>query len=138
MRWEDVNFEDRVWTKPSHHTKQRKIHRVPLSSAALEILESLDGERPFCCDLTHEWAKIRKAAGLEDVRMHDLRHQHASLLAASGKSLPEIGALLGHVLPSTTARYTHFFDAPLREGVEGVAEKWAAAGKNEVESCQIR
>ena len=41
MRWEDINFEDRVWTKPSHHTKQRKIHRVPLSNAALEILEEI-------------------------------------------------------------------------------------------------
>ena len=64
--------------------------------------------------------------------MHDLRHSYASILVSAGLSLPVIGALLGHAKPSTTARYAHLFDAPLREATERVgviveaAEKLAA------------
>jgi site-specific recombinase XerD len=49
------------------------------------------------------------------VKLHDLRHSHASLLIAQGISLPIIGAMLGHSEPKTTARYAHLADAPLRE-----------------------
>ena len=54
------------------------------------------------------------------VRIHDLRHTYASLLASSGLSLPIIGALLGHSQPATTARYAHLLDSPLREATERV------------------
>jgi integrase len=53
-------------------------------------------------------------AGLTNVRLHDLRHTFASILASSGRSLPIIGALLGHTQPATTARYAHLADDPLR------------------------
>ena len=61
--------------------------------------------------------------------MHDLRHSYASFLASAGLSLPVIGALLGHARPSTTARYAHLFDDPLREATERVGAIVAAAGK---------
>jgi len=129
MRRSDVDFERAVWSKPSHHTKSKKLHRVPLSAGALEVLASVEGEQPFKCDLFREWAKIRKIANLEDVRIHDLRHTHASLLASAGASLPMVGKLLGHVRAETTLRYSHFYDEPLREATEGVANKIASAGK---------
>jgi integrase len=52
------------------------------------------------------------------VRLHDLRHTYASVLASAGLSLPVIGALLGHTQPATTARYAHLFDDPLRAATE--------------------
>jgi len=54
------------------------------------------------------------------VRLHDLRHTYASILASQGLSLPIIGALLGHTQPQTTARYAHLLDDPLRAATERV------------------
>ncbi len=61
--------------------------------------------------------------------MHDLRHSYASFLVSAGLSLPVIGALLGHAQPSTTARYAHLFDDPLRAATERVGAVVEAAGK---------
>jgi integrase len=63
-------------------------------------------------------------------RMHDLRHTYASVLASAGLSLPVIGALLGHTQPSTTARYSHLFDDPLRAATERVAAVVMGGGKS--------
>jgi integrase len=60
---------------------------------------------------------LRKAAGIEGVRFHDLRHTAASILVSGGASLPLIGALLGHTQVQTTARYAHLFNDPQREAV---------------------
>ena len=62
-----------------------------------------------------------KGSWSRGVRLHDLRHTFASVLVSSGPSLPVIGALLGHSQPSTTSRYAHLFDDPLREATERVA-----------------
>jgi integrase len=67
------------------------------------------------------WRSICREAELERVRVHDLRHTYASVLASSGLSLPVIGALLGHTQPQTTARYAHLLDDPLRQATEGAA-----------------
>ena len=65
-------------------------------------------------ELKKAWAKICELADLEDVRIHDLRHTFASILASGGASLPLIGALLGHTQVQTTQRYAHLMDDPLR------------------------
>ena len=57
--------------------------------------------------LNASWLVVRKKAGLEDVRLHDLRHSFASRALALGESLPMIGKLLGHTQVQTTARYAH-------------------------------
>src|SRR4029078_6860981 len=67
------------------------------------------------------WARVTKKAGLEDVRIHDLRHTFASMLASSGASLTLVGSLLGHTKASTTPRYAHIHLDPQRAGVEIVA-----------------
>ncbi len=67
------------------------------------------------------WLKIRKRAGITDVRLHDLRHTFASMAAAKGLSLPMIGALLGHSQPSTTARYAHLANQSLQDASELVS-----------------
>ena len=119
--WDMFDLDAGVWTKPAAFTKQRKLHRVPLSSPALSIMRLLrtqaDGDYVFpgaagkpLTDVKRTWAAVCKAAGISGVRIHDLRHTYASILASSGLSLPVIGALLGHTQPQTTARYAHLLD----------------------------
>ena len=66
---------------------------------------------------------VRKYAGLEGVRLHDLRHSYASLAAGRGVSLHMIGKLLGHKVPTTTARYAHL----ARDTVQAVNDELGAA-----------
>jgi integrase len=73
------------------------------------------------------WSSVRKAAGIADVRLHDLRHSFASVGAAGGLSLPIIGALLGHKHVATTARYAHLSADPLRAANDAVGARIAAA-----------
>jgi integrase len=130
-RWADIDLEAGVWTKPGSTTKQKTLHRVPLSEAACQLLAEMreqageDAEwlfparrTPHRTDIDDAWGILRKAAGIPGVRLHDLRHTYASVLASAGLSLPVIGALLGHSTPVTTARYSHLFDDPLRQATE--------------------
>ena len=82
-------------------------------------------------DLKHFWETVRDKAGIPDVRVHDLRHTYASVLASSGLSLPIIGQLLGHTNPLTTSRYAHLFDDPLRAATEraGAVISRASSGR---------
>jgi integrase len=126
-KWEDFDLENGTWTKPGAATKQKTPHRIPLSAPARLLLSELvvEGEHVFpgrnggqSGKMQMHWDRIRKAADLHGVRMHDLRHSFASILVSGGHSLPVIGALLGHTQPSTTNRYAHLFDDPLRQATE--------------------
>jgi integrase len=124
-KWDDIDLDAKIWTKPAATTKQQHTHSVPLSDAACQLLGEMraqgegeylfpargGGHRPHINDA---WINARKAARLDGVHLHDLRHTYASVLASAGLSLPVIGALLGHSTPITTARYSHLFDDPLR------------------------
>jgi integrase len=132
MRWDQLDLEAGVWTKPGSTTKQKTEHRVPLSAPARQLLAELHeragkgaeyvfpgpGKTGHRVALKKDWADVCKAAGITEARMHDLRHTYASVLASAGLSLPVIGALLGHSQPATTARYSHLFDDPLRAATE--------------------
>jgi integrase len=139
-RWEDINLELGVWTKPSHHTKQKRTEHVPLSAPAIQLLASMkeqadDNAHLFPGDVAEQplneikwaWAKLCKQAKIENVRIHDLRHTYASHLVSSGMSLPIVGRLLGHTQPQTTARYAHLADDPLRQATNRFASIVAAA-----------
>jgi integrase len=78
-------------------------------------------------NLEKPWREIRRAAGLDDVRLHDLRHAFASVAASSGMGLPIIGKMLGHSQPATTARYAHLASDPVKAAAAAVAGKIAAA-----------
>src|SRR5438067_8182377 len=73
------------------------------------------------------WARVRKAAALEGVRLHDLRHSFASVAAAGGTSLPIIGAMLGHKHAATTSIYAHLSADPVRAANELVGKRIVAA-----------
>ncbi len=63
---------------------------------------------------------MRKAAGLNDFRIHDIRHSFASTAAESGASLLHIGKLLGHKKSTTTERYAHIANNPVKELNENI------------------
>ena len=131
MRWPQLDLDAGVWTKPASLTKQKALHRIPLSDAACLLLRTLKSSAepgavfvfpgrtgPHRVEIKGNWAAICKAAGITEARIHDLRHTYASVLASAGQSLPIIGALLGHSQPQTTARYAHLLDDPLRAATE--------------------
>ena len=148
-RWADIDLEAGVWTKPGATTKQRTLHRVPLSGAAKLLLTRLrkpteegaefvfpgryDGHR---VEIKYAWADLCKAAGIKGARIHDLRHTYASVLASAGMSLPVIGALLGHTQPATTHRYAHLLDDPLRQATERAAA--IVTGEPSAEIVQLK
>ena len=129
--WCDFDLVTGTWTKPGATTKQATTHRVPLSEAACQLLAEMraqadeDAEWVFPArggghrsHINPAWNELRKAAGIPDAHLHDMRHTFASILVSSGLSLPVIGALLGHSTTTTTHRYSHLMDDPLRAATE--------------------
>ena len=137
MRWDQLDLATGVWTKTASATKQKKEHRLTLKDKVIELLSAIKADRhgePSAyvfpartgtghINEIHSWAAIVKAAGLEGVRVHDLRHSYASLLASSGISLQVIGSLLGHSNVATTARYAHLTDQTQRAATNIVSER---------------
>lgn len=124
--WDQFDLDAGLWIKPSSHTKQKRTHRVPLSPEVVEILELRERRSRFVFpgpgksghrdSIRSAWARIQAlTGGIDDVRVHDLRHTYASVLVSSGVSREMIGALLGHTQAQTTMRYAHLYDDPLRE-----------------------
>src|SRR5262249_53145016 len=130
--WEQFDFAAGVWVKPHTMTKQKAEHHIPLSAPARQLLSRLrehSAGSPWVLpgrqgrprgDLKSSWERICKAARIAGLRVHDLRHSHASYLVSAGFSLPVIARLLGHSHVETSARYAHLFDDPLREATERV------------------
>jgi integrase len=87
------------------------------------------GEKPGkpIISIRKPWERLCIMARIEAVRLHDLRHNFASVGAANGLSLPVIGALLGHSQPTTTARYAHLAASPLHQAVEAIGAQISAA-----------
>jgi integrase len=148
--WDQFDLMAGIWSKPPPSTKQEEHHQVPLSAPARELLARLNkqAEGPFLFpsrdskqarqNLTHGWRLICKAAGIDGLRIHDLRHSFASSLVGAGFGLPVIGALLGHSQPSTTARYAHLAHDPLREAVERHGAIIAGAPSAEIKPLRGR
>ena len=129
LRWCDVDAEASMLFLPDSKTGKKT---VVLGGAARYLLGGLQRSRgnPFVfpgkkpgqhlVNLSKPWGRIRKLARIEDVRLHDLRHTFGSIGASAGLSLPMIGKMLGHSQPSTTARYAHLAQGPLRSATEMV------------------
>jgi integrase len=115
-RWEDFDFERRTWR--IHTTKLGKPRHVPMSDGVLSLLATIPKFectwvfpnpktlKPYV-SIYHSWHRARTNAGLQEVRMHDLRHSYASFLVNAGRSLFEVQRLLGHTQVKTTQRYAH-------------------------------
>jgi integrase len=140
--WDQFDLDAGVWTKPSSHTKQKKLHRIPLSTPAVALLDAMRveaGRSPYLfhgrgakghlAGIQKSWVTVCQAAGIADAHLHDLRHSYASALASGGQSLPVIGALLGHTQAQTTQRYSHLIDDALREATDKAATVITGGGK---------
>jgi len=137
LKWPEVDFEFGMLRLESSKTGAKII---PLAGAAIDLLaaerEWANGNAKWVFPavrsdghfdgLSKEWRRIRKAAGIGDVRIHDLRHTFASVGASGGIGLPLIGGILGHRQASTTQRYAHLADTPLRRAADEIGRQIAA------------
>lgn len=131
LRWEWIDWQAGRANLPDSKSGRKPLMLPP---PALEVLRGLerpesgkgyvirggdhtDPEKPLV-NVKDPWTLVRRAAGIPDVRPHDLRHSFASVMAAGGSSLPIIGALLGHKDAKTTARYAHLSTDPLRAAAD--------------------
>jgi integrase len=134
LKWENVDLERGLLFLPESKTGRKTI---VLNAPALTVLSGLNrlgsyvitGDNPEKprADLKRPWEAVSKRAGLAGVRLHDLRHTYASFGAGSGLGLPVIGKLLGHTQASTTHRYAHLDNDPLRRAAENIGGQIAAA-----------
>jgi integrase len=145
-RWDYVDFERGLLLLPDSKTGRKPVY---LSAATLSILSALpriegnshiiagakDGEPR--ADLKKPWAALTKAAGLEGVRLHDLRHSFASIGAGASMGLPVIGKLLGHSQAATTHRYAHLDADPLRRAVDTIGATISAAMNRSREATSL-
>jgi len=139
--WADVDIERRVFTIRATNSKSRKLRGVPLNDSAVEILNSLETkgeEGPLFISsrsgeafttIAKQWDRIRKLAGLARMRLHDLRHEFASLLVNDGRTLYEVRAILGHSSSKVTERYAHLTTKTLQQAASS-----ASARRNGVKS----
>ncbi len=119
--------------------KNGKTHYLPLSPAARTVLEQIPriednpyilvGKKPgvHLVNISKPWGRIRAAAGIEDVRIHDLRRTVGSWLAQAGNSLHLIGRVLNHSNTSTTAIYARFGQDSVRDALDRHGEQILAA-----------
>lgn len=140
LRWEHIDWERGLLFLPDSKTGAKTVILNPPALEALEELKSIrlggfvipgasagmENEKPRA-DISRAWERIREAARLPDVRLHDLRHTHASFGAGGGLGLPIIGALLGHKSTAATARYAHLDADPLRRASGAIGAAIAAA-----------
>ena len=127
-----MDLDRRLIRLQESKTGQKTIY---LSAPALELLASIpriqDNPYVLCGkaegthieDIKNQWGRIRKMAGLEDVRIHDLRHNYASTAVTAGQHLKIIGSLLGHKNTLTTERYAHLANDPLQTANETISNR---------------
>lgn len=132
-KWDEFNLDSKTWRIPMHRTKTQKTRHVPLPDAALQVLAQVPRFEacPYVIpnpatlepyhSVFHAWDKARKAAGVPDVRMHDLRHSAASNSVNSGQSLYVVGSILGHAQSKTTQRYAHLSNQTLLAAANAAA-----------------
>ncbi len=136
LEWRNVDLERGLLLLPDSKTGAKT---VVLAAPAIEVLANVPhvDECPYVIagdnpekprgDLKRPWTAVTRAAELEGVRIHDLRHTFASHGAAAGMGLTIVGRLLGHADVKTTNRYSHFDDDPLRRAANAVGSTLAAA-----------
>ncbi|PIR39746.1 MAG: integrase [Alphaproteobacteria bacterium CG11_big_fil_rev_8_21_14_0_20_39_49] len=127
LKWEYIDYENAILRLPDSKTGAKIIYA---GDVVINLLEEIRNHpaRPidnpyviwgrnagaYINNIQKPWRRFRTMAGLEDVRIHDLRHSFASFAVSKGMSLPMIGKLLGHTQVQTTARYAHIMAEPLK------------------------
>ena len=138
-QWQHVDREHRVWRIPASNSKSKKVRSAPLNDSAIEVLDQLDTEKSFehlfinrktgkpYTTIYKIWTRLRKDAGLPHLRIHDLRHQYASFLVNSGRTLYEVQQILGHSDPTVTQRYAHLSTKALQDAANSASDAISGA-----------
>jgi len=154
MRWSEIDFDRQTWSIPHAKAKSDRQIVIALVPAAVSILRSrqtLTGDSPWVFPSNAlnnttghvavpagHWTRFRDAAGLNDLRLHDLRRSLGSWQAVAGSSLAVIGASLGHSSLRSTAVYARLTLDPIRQSVDNaVAKMLEAAGVVDVKSTAV-
>lgn len=137
LRWEELDLARGFATLPRSKTGKKIVPLGPEAVALLEqvprwdytefVFPSRRAGVPSDQALWKVWNRVRTAAGLRDVRLHDLRHTWASDAVGAGVPIYTVGKALGHRKSSTTERYAHLANDPLREAVAGTSGRIAGA-----------
>lgn len=141
LQWAWIDWERGVARLPDSKTGRRNLILTEQALQLLKRIESL-ANSPFVIPgnrahshfigIQRPWQRIRRKAGLDDLRIHDLRHTFASYAVANGDSLYIVGSILGHRQSVTTQRYAHLSVGPVRD----VANRTAAHIANILSSQQ--
>ena len=136
LKWDYIDYKAGVLRLPDSKTGAKV---VPIGEAVFEILKTIEklDKNPYVItgrvegqhltDMQHPWRRLRERAGLDGLRIHDLRHSFASDALQLGQDLTMIGKLLGHTQVQTTARYAHLKTAPIRNAANTVSAAIASA-----------
>lgn len=147
--WSQVDLERGILFLADSKTGRKPVYLSAAAQAVLANVPRLEGNPHIIAgaktgapraDLKKPWSAVKRAAGLEGVRLHDLRHSFASFGAGASLGLPIIGKLLGHSQPQTTARYAHLDADPLRRAADTIGATISAAmdGNNGAKVVPIR
>ncbi|MGD0956287.1 MAG: site-specific integrase [Candidatus Acidiferrales bacterium] len=150
MRWAELDLDGGVWRIPRKKTKNRKgVQNVPLAPEVVSLIQRRrergatgsewifptskqnGGDRYHAghiTEVTRQWKRLLKRAGIEDLRFHDLRRSLASWQAEAGVSLQIIAATLGHSSTDATEIYARLNLIPVRQAVNGAVTSMLETG----------
>ena len=148
-KWEQIDLERGLIFLADSKTGKKTLYLSAAAQRVLADVPRVEGN-PYViagakdgaprADLKKPWTAVSRAAGLEGVRIHDLRHSFASFGAGASLGLPIIGKLLGHSQAATTNRYAHLDADPMRRAVETIGATISAAmdGKSGAEIVPLK
>lgn len=132
-KWQQIDRANRVFRIEALNSKSKRVRSVPLNDSALDVLNQLDTEglyehlfinkrlgKPYTT-IMKVWTRLRSKAGLPHLRIHDLRHQFASFLVNSGRTLLEVKEILGHSDQKVTERYSHLSTKTLQDAANSAS-----------------
>lgn len=135
--WDQIDRQNRIWRIPARTSKSKRLRVVSLNLSAIEVLDELGTAGKFSHLFVNErrskkeeqpyttimkvWRRLRVKAGLPHLRIHDLRHQYASFLINSGRTLAEVQHALGHANPVTSLRYAHLSNGTMLAAADTAA-----------------
>ena len=136
LKWDYVDLDNGVLRLPDSKTGEKIVHIGGAAVRCLAEIKRIEDNpwvitgklpRSHLQSPQRAWQRIRARAGLDDVRIHDLRHTFASVAVSGGHGLPMIGKLLGHTQVQATAGYAHLFDEPVKQAADDVSASIEAA-----------